>query len=281
MPHHVEEVDHAMKRSLAAGIFWQASHAAVGFVLFLVGAALKGCYSNIINDDAVSLFNSRLLGCACAFTVLTCAFLRGLHKGIMGGTISTPLDDSGKYRRHALYSLYLLIALSHLIIMGVADHDHLSRDSDQNLDSIFVLHMILAIFLNFAEIVLSSFYNIHLEENEERHPKLIPVKQLMQLSGEIVSASSSMQQSSGDRNRSNRSSLSRHTKGRDMGNELEADLEFMLAKEDYRKVRIGLTLSSKAASLKNPIQGSSYRPSLPESQQQQSPPPKQNRQFKL
>ena len=239
---HGEKLNHAMMRSLLAGMVWQAFHAGVGFTLFLVGAALKGCYSNIVSGGAVSEFNSQLLGAACGFTVLICAFLRGLHKGILGSDKTVPTDKAGIFRRRAQYGLYLFIAICHFMVTAVANQEYLDKDAEEDYDTIFVMHMFFAILLNLTETIGSSLFNKKFEiAHSDRQSVTVSVQKLVTgEGGEALGAS--IVHSSIPLRSNGRMSIS---VGGKVGNEVEADLEFMLAKEDFRHTRQGFSLSSK------------------------------------
>ena len=140
-------VTHVMTRSKLGGNVWQVMHFMVGFTLFIVGAGLKECFVNVVQNVPITTSMSQLLSVGCGSTVVLCAFLRALHRGIVGKKIKVAKGKGKFFKRLLLYGLHLIVAAAHFIV-GAYSQETLNKDSNDGVDSIIVSHMALSLFLN-------------------------------------------------------------------------------------------------------------------------------------
>ena len=147
-----KSVTHVMTRSKLGGAIWQVMHFIVGFTLFIVGSGLKECFVKVVQNKPISRDMSQLLSAGCGSTVVFCAFLRALHRGIVGKKIKVKKEISSTFKRTILYGFHLLIGAAHFAV-GAYSQERLNKDSDDGVDSIIVSHMALSLFLNMTEIV--------------------------------------------------------------------------------------------------------------------------------
>ena len=152
-----------------------------------------------------------------------------------------------------MYGFYFLVALCHFIVMIVANQEYLRQDEERQLDSIFVVHMTLAILLNLVEVVFSSFYNKKIDDTKTtRHSFTVSVeflKHTHQGQKEIKGSHNGDDYIETNRDGGSATFMSTRRQSRPLslnaGRQVGSELEFMLAKEDYRHVRNGYVLSSK------------------------------------
>ena len=236
-----KSVAHVMTRSKLGGAIWQVMHFIVGFTLFIVGSGLKECFVNVVQKKPISRDMAQLLSAGCGSTIVLCAFLRALHRGIVGKKIKVNAGTSGIAKRLLLYGFHILVAAGHFAV-GAISQETLNNDAEKGVDTIIVLHMALSLFLNASEIVAVNLTNflkggsISLKAPETSQVRLDDDPEKSSRSGVRVQVSGGKGSFSGDSFASTQKQKDGHEEDDSIDHGDGHSHEFVLAAEDKNRV---------------------------------------------